>query len=243
MGSTPTSSLRVLYLDPDLAGNLSREEFAAARRGAIADEHLLPRGAWEPTLDFAGAPGMVGLLVVRGFLLREVSVGRHPAAELLGPGDLLRPWQLDDDIISVPLRSNWTALEDTRLAVLDRDFARSVERWPEIAAALVCRALARTNRMNFYMALTHLVRLEDRILGLMWALADRWGRVQPGGVLVPVKLGHAVVAKLVSARRQSISRAVARLAERAVLLRTPDRCWRLTGQPPLLAHPSPPAPA
>ncbi|MCP9491793.1 MAG: Crp/Fnr family transcriptional regulator [Solirubrobacteraceae bacterium MAG38_C4-C5] len=229
------STLRVLAVDPALGSDLSGEAFAMARQKAIADEHRVPRGRWEPDPRLEGAPGAFGLLVVRGFLVREVSVGRHPSAELLGPGDLLRPRQLDDDISSVPLVSSWAALEDTRLAVLDRDFAQSVARWPEIAAALTARAISRTNRMNFYLALTHLSHLDERILALLWGLADRWGRVQPGGVLVPVRLGHEIVGKLVSARRQSVTRAAARLEQQGALLRTTDRCWRLTGQPPSLA--------
>jgi len=210
-----------------------------ARQHAVADSHHVPQGQWPATRQFpTGPPATIGLLIVEGVVLREVAVGAHPVAELLGPGDLLCPWQREGEVASVPLRTSWTVLEPMHLAVLDRGFAQAINAWPEISAALVCRAMTRAAYASFYLALTNITRLDDRLLGLLWGLADRWGRVQTGGVLVPFRLTHSVLAQLVSARRPSVSRAAARLVECDQLQRTPRGCWRLTGDPPQLALPS-----
>jgi len=110
-------------------------------------------------------------------------------------------------------------------------------RWPELAASLVCRAVDRSRSTAFSFALTNLPHLEQRLLGLLWALADRWGRVRPDGVLVPLPLDHEVLGRLVSARRPSISRTTGQLTERGLLRRTTERHWILTGDPPSLSLP------
>src|SRR3954467_8948746 len=65
----------------------------ACRRAArvLGGVQWLDAGAWQPPKD----PGGLGLLVLDGFLVRHVDVVGRPAAELLGSGDLLRPWQPD----------------------------------------------------------------------------------------------------------------------------------------------------
>lgn len=182
------SAVRVLAVDPDLAADLSGAALTRARQRAVADTHHVPQGHWPATRQFpTGPPATIGLLIVEGVVLREVGVGAHPIAELLGPGDLLRPWQREGEMTSVPLRTSWTVLEPMHLAILDRDFAQAIDGWPEISAALVCRAMTRAAYASFYLALTNIARLDDRLLGLLWGLADRWGRVQTAGVLVPFR--------------------------------------------------------
>ena len=177
-------------------------------------------------------------MLIEGAILRDVQVGRFPAGELLGPGDLLRPWQRDEGYASVPASTTWTALSEARFAVLDRDYMKATAPWPELAASLVCRAVDRSRSTAFSFALTNLPLLEQRLLGLLWALADRWGRVRSDGVLVPFRLDHEVLSRLVSARRPSVSRTAVHLAERGHLRRTPERHWVLTSDPPTLALPS-----
>ena len=49
----------------------------------------------------------LGLLVLDGLLIRRIELAGRFAAELLGPGDLLRPWQEDDEVASVSRTSGW----------------------------------------------------------------------------------------------------------------------------------------
>jgi CRP/FNR family transcriptional regulator, cyclic AMP receptor protein len=66
----------------------------------------------------------------------------------------------------------------------------------------------------------------------LWHLADRWGRVGPGGVQVPVRVTHETLGRLVRAQRPSVTRAVNQLATRGALSRGADGCWVLHGEPP-----------
>ena len=52
----------------------------------------------------------IGLLVLDGLLVREATVGDHPSAELLGPGDLLRAWEDRDAEVLLPRSVRWNAL-------------------------------------------------------------------------------------------------------------------------------------
>jgi DNA-binding GntR family transcriptional regulator len=67
---------------------------------------------------------------------------------------------------------------------------------------------------------------------LLWYLADRWGRVTPDGVIVPLRLTHETLARLVGAQRPSVTTAIRQLEEEGHLRRTPDRLWLLCGDPP-----------
>ena len=150
----------------------------------------------------------IGLLVLDGLLVREATVGDHPCAELLGPGDLLRAWDDRDAEILLPRTVEWTALTHSRLAIIDQALAVRAAQWPEIFAALVERAARRAERLVVMQAIAHLTRVDDRLLALLWCLAERWGRVVPGGVLVSLRLPHRTLAGMVGARRPSVTTAL-----------------------------------
>ena len=86
--------------------------------------------------------------------------------------------------------------------------------WPEIFAALVERAARRAERLVVMQAIAHLTRVDDRLLALLWCLAERWGRVVPGGVLVILRLPHRTLAGMVGARRPSVTTALGQLIAR-----------------------------
>src|SRR4051794_9205120 len=104
------------------------------------------RRPWQPPED-AGGLGRLGLLVLEGFLVRHVDVVGRPAAELLGAGDLLRPWEPDR---TAPFSSGarWQVLEPCRVALLDERVCAVIGRWPDLVAALVGRALARSREQS-----------------------------------------------------------------------------------------------
>jgi CRP/FNR family cyclic AMP-dependent transcriptional regulator len=222
---------QVLTSDPGLADGLNGDRLTAAVRDCIAHTIEVPRGAWTPSGELEGSPGDLGLLVLKGLLVRRVGLAARFGAELLGEGDLLRPWQREDMAGTLPRSGGWRALEPCQLAVLDQNFALRAGRYPEVISCLLSRVLRRSRTLVVTMAIVRHPRVDVRLHMLFWELADRWGRVHRDGVRVPLRLTHAVLADLVAAQRQTVSKALRGLAARGVVVWTGDAWW-LTGGPP-----------
>ncbi len=221
---------RVLAEDPDLAGALSPTVRAEAVEHCLTPAMNLPRGRWDgQQADMT--PGGIGLLVLRGLLIRRVSIENGFGTELLGQGDVLRPWQGEGAQATLSRKTGWRVLEDARIAVLDRYAAVRLARYPELTGRLVAKALERSRNLAAATAIAQHTRVEVRLHMLFWHLADRWGRVRPGGVVVSLRLAHAILADLVSARRPSVSTGLAVLARQGVVERV-GREWLLHGDPP-----------
>lgn len=202
----------LLEVDPELADRIPPARLAAAGSAALARVERLATGSWDPAEPPVGSEGF-GLLVLSGFLVRRVGRGERFGAELLGRGDLLRPWQVPGRIASRPFESAWQTVAAAELAVLDGDFVARVSAHPQIAERLVDRAILRSRHLAFELAIVQQRRVEERLSMLFWLFADRWGYVTGQGVRVAVPLTHALLAELVAARRPSVSTALGRLAE------------------------------
>jgi CRP/FNR family transcriptional regulator, cyclic AMP receptor protein len=221
----------LLDLDPDLARLLPPDRRDAARRDVHVRLVGLRRGPWRADALAGADESHVGLLVLDGLLGRELVAEDVASLELLGPGDLLRPWEesADADLLHAVVR--WSALADTRLAIIDRNAARRLGRYPEVYCALLERCAARSRRLAIGQAISQLNRVDRRVLALLWHLAERWGRVTPDGVVVPLALSHRMLAQLVGARRPSVSSAVSALGRAGEMTRAADGTWILTGSP------------
>ena len=220
----------VLAEDPDLADALPASQHSQAVEHCLASEMILRRGHWEgQQADMT--PGGIGLLVLRGLLIRRVSIEGRFGAELLGQGDLLRPWQGEGSQSTLSRTSGWRVLEQARIAVLDKYAAVRLARYPELTGRLVAKALERSRSFAAAMAIAQHTRLDVRLHMLFWHLADRWGRVGPSGVVVPLRLTHSILADLVSARRPSVSTGLSVLARQGLIQRV-DGGWLLRGDPP-----------
>lgn len=171
------------------------------------------------------------LLVLSGLLIRRVGIGERIGAELLGPSDLLRPLEHDGEEATLPFEAAWRVLEPLRLAALDLRWAFRMSPFPEVAVELTARAMRRSRRLANTLAISHHPRLEERLLLLVWELADRYGTVRREGVHVPVQMTHDVMSQLAGARRPSVSAALSRLADAGMLERT-EHGWLLHGEPP-----------
>lgn len=227
-----TEAIRLLEADPDLGAFLSPGRRADAERELVVRTHRLSVGPWDVT-RLAGAAGdHVGLLVLEGVLARELVVADHVSAELLGPGDLVRPWQGASSSALLPVEAVWSVLSTVTLAVLDRRFAAEAARYPEITSALFDRLGERSLRLATTQAISQLTRVDRRLKALFWHLAERWGRVSGDGVVVPLALTHRILGQLVGARRPTVSTALSELAEREELMRRSDGSWLLRGDPP-----------
>ena len=223
----PTSYQYLLDLDLDLAEELDLRMRLVARTAASAITVEVEMGD-VPLSDWLAktAPGP-GVLVLEGVLAVELRVGDRTAAELAGAGDLLQAWtHEDEDLLACEI--GWRALVPARFAMLDAGFVERVRPWPEITQVLLRRAGRRARNLNVQRAIAAQPRLEVRLALLLWHLAARWGKVEPGGIRLPVPLTHQLLGRLVGAERPSVSHALGRLAA-AGLVRGHGDEWHLFG--------------
>jgi len=225
-------ALNVLELDPSLVAGLDPAAANAARRAALASSCVVEPGPWDGRADVGGRIGDLGLLIVDGLLGRAVAVGGQDCTELLGGGDLIRPWDIADDLASIPATTTWTIFEHTTLVLLDERFVGRMCAWPPVMAALAKRMMDRTRALAFHLAVTQVTRVDERLLVVLWHLADRWGRVTPDGVALALPLTHETLGRIVGARRPTVTTALRELSERGLVTRGKGRSWLLHGGPP-----------
>jgi CRP/FNR family cyclic AMP-dependent transcriptional regulator len=224
-------TLPLLDLDPDLGQLLAAERREAARAQLNVEVHRLTSGPWSADRLRAASPEHVGLLLLDGVVSREVVVADTVSTELLGPGDVLRPWTLQDAEPLLRIEVRWNALTESRVAVLDRRFASRLTQFPEVNSVLIDRLNDRAQRLATTQAISQLNRVDRRLLALFWHLAERWGRITSDGVAVPLTLSHRMLGQLVGARRPTVSTAIGDLARRDELIRRRDGTWLLKGKP------------
>jgi CRP/FNR family cyclic AMP-dependent transcriptional regulator len=229
-GNSTNGRVSLVEEDPDLLRGFDPPTADQIRQAATANVIELEAGPWPPGTE--PPTPTYGLFILDGLLSRGVEIQGRRSAELLGPGDILRPAASRNIDSSVDFQVAWEMLEPTRLALLDHDFATAVAPWPELTAAMMDRIMRRTHALAFHLAVSHLKLVETRLLVILWYYADRWGRVTPGGVLLPVRMTHSLLARVVGARRPSVSTALGRLQDRGFLERTDNGRWLLLGPPP-----------
>ena len=223
------AAVSLFEADPELLAAVPVRDRPLACRGAILATKRLRPGAWEPA-DLGAPPW--GLLVIEGLVAREVHVATVAAAELLGPGDVLLPGGAGAGD-ALPGDTRWTVLQTGRVALLDERLAPIVQRWPQVSALLLQRAARRAERLALARAISHLTRVDARVLATLWHLAERWGRVTPGGVVLSTRLTHRTIAGLIGARRPSVTSAMTDLTRRGLIERRGDGAWVLRGPPPV----------
>jgi CRP/FNR family cyclic AMP-dependent transcriptional regulator len=222
----------VLEEDVELAGRVDPARRERAQHASRAHLAHVRRGRWDAQADAEACRGGHGLLVLSGLLMRRVEIDRHFGAELLGPGDPLSPLEMTGDVSTIAIESTWRVVEPLRLALLDRDWSFRMARHPEVAIELASRAVRRSRRLANTLAISQHPRLEPRLHLLFWELADRYGRVGPDGVHVPLPITHELLSHLAAARRPSVSAALKRLST-AGLVERRDGEWILHGDAPV----------
>jgi CRP/FNR family transcriptional regulator, cyclic AMP receptor protein len=219
---------RVLEADSALAEAVPAEHRTRAIGECLARTTLIRPGRWQADVELLGEG--IGLLVLRGLLIRRVDVEGRLGSELLGEGDLLRPWQ-EDEPPTLSVTSGWRVIEPTRIALLDERFAFRASRYPQLTGRLVGRAVQRSRHLVVNMAIVHQARVDVRLHMILWHLAGRWGRVRADGVSLMLRLTHNVLADLVAARRPTVTGALSELAKQGLVHSVEDG-WLLTGPPP-----------
>ena len=224
-----SSAVALLDVDPDLGRLLSPDRLPEARRALVARRAQLRAGPWDGTNPAPSGSADVGLLVIDGLIAREVAMADSVSSNLLGPGDLILRRRSDDPGQLLLAESRWAVLAPAQVAVLDRRVGMALCHYPEVNAMVADRLAEQMDRMAVGQAIGQLNGVDRRLLALFWQLAERWGRVAPQGILVPLALTHGVLGALVGARRPTVSTALGRLAREGQLRRQDDGTWLLSG--------------
>jgi hypothetical protein len=223
----PAGRIALLDVDPDLAGHKSGSELAAIRDRLTAPVYRLPAGAL-PEPPAGKRESHLGYLVLKGLLLYEVSTCGRSTAELLGTGDLVRPWR-GDSSRTLATAVKWIVLEQVLLADLGTVANARFSDTTEVFEALVERCTDRAEAAAIQRSITAHVRVDVRVLAYLWHLADRFGVVVPGAVKLDIPLTHAVLARLIGARRPTVTTALQRLIQLGYLRRE-GRAFVLLGE-------------
>jgi CRP-like cAMP-binding protein len=222
--------VNLLDAEPDLGLLLPDARREAAGRVLLAQRRTLAPGRWEDR--FTGvAPEHMGLLVLDGFLACQVEMADTVSAHMVGPGDVIRPWQRSDPDRMVRSYTRWTVVAPAELAVLDRRVSEAIAHFPEVNAMLVDRLAQQMEHIAISQAIGRLNGVDRRVLSLLWHLAGRWGRVGAGGVQLPLQITHGLLAELVGARRPTVSTAVSKLVASGRIERLERGGWLLLGRP------------
>lgn len=221
--------VQLLEVDPDLGENMPEQAFAQASELIRLRVFRVPKGPWRPPEIDHGA---TGLLLLSGLMVRTLHLATVASAELVGPSDIIRPWENDLIPTVVPALSDWRVLEAAEVALIDGRATALIGRWPELAASVSGRLLRRTRSLAYLMAAQHFLRVEDRLLATLWHLASMWGKVTLQGTLVPFRLTHETLAQIIGAQRPTTTTALRSLTEQGRLLRDENRYYVLLGEPP-----------
>lgn len=207
----------LMDLDPELLDAVPAAGWRRARCLRVTTLDV-SRGMWRPPASRSGA--LLGLLVADGIAFRSVAAAGFATGDLLGPGDVIPagtpapalPWGGEAEIA-------WHVLVPLFVGVLDARFAAWTARWPALTARLLERHARHTDRLMTRLSLVHRQRVEERVLLVLWDLAERWGRVTPDGVLLPIPLRHHQLAALAASLRPSVTLALRRLGARGIVER------------------------
>ena len=232
MAGPGPSVISIVDADPDLADLLDARGVERARREALTRVQRLSPGVWDAAAAQEPAEHHRGFLIVDGLLSRTVEVLGRRCVELVGHGDVMRPWRWDDEGSHVRAEIGWTVLEPSRLAILDHDLVVRIVPWPQLGLELFNRGTRRAHHLAVALAIAHHQRVDDRLLLTLWHLAERWGRVHTEGIVVPLPLSHQRLADLVGAQRQSVTTAMGQLTRAGSISRRGNGDWVLHGDPP-----------
>ncbi len=232
MSSDTSATVSIVEADADLADLLAPDELERARHEARAAALRLWPGDWDAAASALPERHHRGFLITEGLLSRDVQVIGRQCVELLGHGDVLRPWTWDGEGSHVHAEIGWTVLEPTCMAILDQRLVTRIAPWPQLGVELFGRATRRAHALAVSLAISYHQRVDDRLMLMLWHLAERWGRVHPDGIVVPLPLSHQRLADLVGAHRPAVTTALGKLTQAGSLTRRENGNWVLHGEPP-----------
>ena len=224
VGSEPP--VRLLDVEPDLIRHLNADHRAQART-MLFPVRLASRGDVDVRRLFEETNSFGGLLL-DGILVQRQQLGGHFGVRLLGPGDIVPMANLARS--TVVSETIYRAAVPTRIALFGYDLLAATHRWPMLIPGLQARNAEQAERIVTQLMICQLPRVDERVLALLWLLADTWGPVTSQGPLLRLTLTHELLGLLVGAKRPTVSLALRQLTERGALLRQ-DTGWLLLERP------------
>jgi CRP/FNR family transcriptional regulator, cyclic AMP receptor protein len=220
--------VRLLEADPDLGAGLGDDELDEARRYVVLPTLALESGPWRvPELEAThGVRGEVrGFLVLSGAVTVELAIAVRRCVRLLTPGELvlLDGWAVN----SMPVQTGWAVVDPATVAIFDERLLVIASRWPGLMSQILKRAAQQVRHALLQQAISQLPRVEDRLLGLLWSIADRQGVVRSDGIWVHLPVTHATLAQMIGARRPTVSLGLRTLGERGLAVSEGDG-WLLS---------------
>ena len=213
------ATVRLLEVDRALAATLDEPSRADAEARAVVDVIAVAPGEWTCQIHSQEWRRGLGLLVLEGLLAGDVEAGSRNFPELLGPGDLLRPWTYRPEFASSrSAPAKWDVLTRTRFAVLDREATLRLAAWPEITGVLLDRTVERSRSLAVQFALRQEGRIEERVRFALWHLARRWGQVDGTRVILSLgPLSPLVIGRMASTTPASAAIAMQSLQDRGLV--------------------------
>ena len=207
---TEGSTVRLLELEPDLARFMTADD-AEVVDGLAVPAIEVAAGDLDVSAMLAGHSAF-GLVLLDGMLVRRIVVSQTATLRLLGPGDLVSVPPAAGSMLVAG--SGWRAAAPTRMALLGREVLLAVHRAPRLMAGFHVRSTEQAERVALQLAICQLPRVEDRVLSLLWLLAESWGQVTVQGTALRLHLTHETLGGLVGARRSTVTLALGQLDRR-----------------------------
>ena len=178
--------------------------------------------------DAAGAPTRhLGLLVLDGVVGCDVVLEDVISTELVGAGDILRPWSVDGPERMLAADEAWMVLADCRVGHPRPASGSSAG----TLSGNLCRARRAprsprpTARPNAGDRPAHPRRSPSP--GHLPSPRRTLGTHDPRRGLIPLNISHRLLGQLIGARRPTVSTAVSELARQGCIERRPDGGWIL----------------
>lgn len=226
-GARQRPRILLLEADVELGRLLDPTALQRARAELSVSWAPLETGPWDVSRLRGASLANAGLLVLSGVVAREVALAGDVSTELLGAGDLIRPFGSTDEAQLLDATVRWNVIGSGRVAMLDAGLMTRAAAYPGVVAMLMERIEARARRLATVKAIAQLTRVDERLVALVRHYCERWGRVTADGLLLPLCLSHRMLGELVGARRPSVSTAAAALERSGRLTRREDGTWLL----------------
>jgi CRP/FNR family transcriptional regulator, cyclic AMP receptor protein len=223
--------VQLIDADPEIMRFLSEEERMVAGQVRLPIRTLPVSGP--DTQAQLERDGAFGAIVLDGLVAHEIRLADRVSVRLLGPGDLI-VWRYGPQPL-ILTGSRWLPASSLRLALFRTNMLTALERWPSLLAGMYLRVGQQLDRLAAQLMLSQLPRVEDRVLGVMWLMAESWGRVTAAGTRLSLDLTHELIGMMIGARRPTVSLALGELAARGAVIRQ-DEGWLLLEGPPSVSE-------
>jgi hypothetical protein len=148
-----------------------------------------------------------GVLEIQAGLVAQMVIHQDGAEVLLGfagPGQLVIPHPEDSCFLQL--------LAHTDVTIQVQPWASASQ-----AANFAERLRVRLWQLEAWAAMQARPHLEERLMGILALLAEQFGRPQPDGLLIDVRITHQQLAAAIGANRTTVTRLLSELRRRGLL--------------------------